>query len=80
VQFAEILGCTYVPKFKPGHFPLEPEMKVLEIRIAVSDFTPDEALSDVANIIKNEIGSTGLDVHDVTYTVKPENAVPSFVM
>jgi hypothetical protein len=55
-------------------------MKVLEIRIAVSDFTPDEALCEVANIIKNEIGSTGLDVCDVAYTVKPENTVPNLVM
>jgi hypothetical protein len=48
-------------------------MKVLEIRILASDFTSDQDLCDVANVIKQEIGATGIDVHDVNYTVTSEN-------
>jgi hypothetical protein len=55
-------------------------MKVLEIRILASDFTSDQDLCDVANVIKQEIGATGLDVDNVTYSIKAENAVPNFVM
>lgn len=50
-------------------------MKVLEMRIVVADFTSDEYLCELANIIKQEIGGTGLDVHDVVYAVRSENNV-----
>ena len=50
-------------------------MKVLEIRILASDFTSDQDLCNVANVIKQEIGATGIDVHDVVYTVKSEGRV-----
>jgi hypothetical protein len=56
-------------------------MKVLEIRILVPDWTPDETLCDVGSVIRQEIGATELDVHDVVYAVKQENAVSAnFVM
>jgi S-adenosylmethionine hydrolase len=56
-------------------------MKVLEMRIVVADFTSDEYLCELANVIKQEIGATGIDVHDVVYSVKPENAISAnFVM
>lgn len=50
-------------------------MKVLEMRIVVADFTPDQDLCDVANVIKQEIGATGIDVRDVVYSVRLENNV-----
>jgi hypothetical protein len=44
-------------------------MKVLEIRIVVADFTSDQDLCDVANVIKQEIGATGIDVRHVGFQV-----------
>jgi hypothetical protein len=50
-------------------------MKVLELQIFVSSDTSDEYLCELANVIKQEIGATGLGVHDVVYTVKSEDRV-----
>jgi hypothetical protein len=44
-------------------------MKVLELHIFVSSDTSDEDLCEVANVIKQEIGATGIDVRHVGFQV-----------
>jgi hypothetical protein len=63
-----------------GNFPLESQLKILEIRIAVSEIVFDEDLRQVADVISQEIGATGLDVHGVTYSIKADETVAQFVM
>lgn len=56
-----------------GHFPTGEIMKVLELRICASKQTSDESLLDVARVIKEELGATGIDVVSVTFQVTSGN-------
>ena len=56
-------------------------MKVLELRIVASDGTLDEALYDIAKIIKQELPATGIEVINVAFQVTTENtAAANLVM